>query len=41
MLASVIEIDDLHGPREVLVSQVPDPFGPIAQTILNIWPGHF
>src|SRR3984957_18993405 len=29
MLASVIEIDDLHGAREVLVGQIPYPFGSV------------
>jgi hypothetical protein len=29
MLASVIEIDDLHGTREVLAGQIPDPFGSV------------
>src|ERR1700692_3672965 len=29
MLASVIEIDDLHGAGEVLVGQIPYPFGSV------------
>ena len=30
MLAGVIEIDNLHGAREVLGRQIPDPFRPVA-----------
>src|SRR5437016_3816169 len=29
MLASVVEVDDLYGAGEVLVGQIPDPFGSI------------